>query len=137
MSEATGKYRVIDFSARRTDAEWGDTWQSFLERAATTWFNWLRWVLSIGAFAVIAAKTGSRLLNILTEFSLWIMAMYFVAFFGSIRIEPITSRLVGSPTWRGKVLLFCLIAVGLLPAYGARYLIEHVVMLLQVRPGGF
>lgn len=62
--------------------------QKFFERATPLWFNWLGWIFATGGVAYLAEKTGSSYLILIEKVSYFLLMMYFMYFFGSLRVEP-------------------------------------------------
>lgn len=83
-------YVVIDFSAKRPEAAW-QVWLDRLYLAALpVWFDWLKWIMMLAALKVIAVKSGSPTVGWLVIFSSLLMLLYFIAFFGRIRIRGLS-----------------------------------------------
>jgi hypothetical protein len=131
VSGRDGDYRVIDLHAKRTEADWGKANQAAVERATDAWFAWLRWILTTGAFAYLAKVTHDIWLILIEYVCLVVLYVYFLNFFASLRIEPLTTRWVSANSFANKVRLIVLSALVLLPVYGVRAVIMHVVDIFE------
>jgi hypothetical protein len=72
---------------RETQAGWQGACDRFAFAAAPTWFNWLEWVLVLGAFDYLAAKSGAWLPRLAAAVSLGLLWMYFNAFFFRVQLH--------------------------------------------------
>lgn len=136
MADPTANYRVIDLTAKKTEAEWGRAIQARWERATAAWFTWVGWPLACGALAYHTVMTRSLAMAFLALVSELLLWQYFVWFFGSIIIEPYMTRLAQSRTRRATILMILLITVvSAIPAYGVHLLIDHVIDVLKATHG--
>ncbi len=76
-----------DLRRRETEAGWQDVCDRFALTAAPTWFNWLEWILVLGAFDYLATKSGSWLPRVAAAVSLGLLWMYFNAFFVRLHLK--------------------------------------------------
>jgi hypothetical protein len=77
----------IDLRRRETEAGWQGVCDRFALAAAPTWFNWLEWVLVLGAFDYLAIKSGAWLARLAAAISLGLLWMYFNAFFFRVQLK--------------------------------------------------
>lgn len=61
--------------------------ERFALGAAPTWFTWLEWVLILGAFDYLAAKSGAWLARVAAAVSIGLLWMYFNSFFRRVQCE--------------------------------------------------
>jgi hypothetical protein len=71
----------IDFDARKTEHEWQKTLDKFWLSATPKWFEWLGWVLIIGAVTFVAKKTDNVVVVVVNVLSYSFFLMYFQSFF--------------------------------------------------------
>jgi len=71
----------VDFRRRETEPGWQRILDRFGLAAAPTWFNWLEWILVLGAFEYIGEKSGSRLARLIPPISIGLLWLYFNGFF--------------------------------------------------------
>jgi hypothetical protein len=132
MSTPSGDYRIINLAAENTEAGWGRSAQAAFERAAAAWFTWIGWLTATGALAYLAERTGDPLFKVLAAVSLLAIWIYFQAFFGSLRIEPWTSRLLSSKRRGSRILLLAVIALlSVIPTLLVQRLVTHAVDVLR------
>ena len=74
-----------DLAVNDDDGPGEDEQSSHIDRfalqAAPIWFTWLEWVLVLGAFDYLAAKSGSWLTRVAAAVTLGLLWMYFNSFF--------------------------------------------------------
>jgi hypothetical protein len=75
----------LDLNARNGEAGWQGACDRVALAAAPAWFNWLEWVLVLGAFDYLAAKSGALLPRLAAAVSLGLLWMYFNAFFVNLQ----------------------------------------------------
>jgi|SRR5437667_2328839 len=79
----------VELDFRRRDTEGG--WLSILDRfglaAAPTWFDWLEWILILGAFEYLAGKSGAALVRFVAGISIALLWFYFNGFFFRIHFK--------------------------------------------------
>lgn len=135
MSEdkSQGKDRIIDLSAKKTEDEWAYSAQALFEKITPLWFKWLGWVFATGGVAYLAKKTGSIPLKTIEIISYYILTMYFLYFFASIRVEPYHSWARSRSSKLEKFLaLLPAFALAFAMILGARVLIDHVIEQVQI-----
>lgn len=131
--ENQGKDRIIDLSAKKTEDEWAYSAQAFFEKITPLWFKWLGWVFATGGVAYLAKKTGSIPLKIIETVSYLILALYFLYFFASFRVEPYHSWASSRSSKLKKFLaLLPVIGLSLALVLGARVLISHIIEQIQI-----
>src|SRR5437762_602461 len=91
----------VDFRLRETEAGWQRILDRFGLAAAPRWFEWLEWILVLGAFQYLGEKSGSPLAKLIPGISVGLLWFYFNGFFfriefkGWFRIKsPIAERFV-------------------------------------------
>lgn len=50
---------VIDFSVQKTEHGWGTVLRDFSLKVAPLWFNWIAWVITLGAIQFMHQKTDA------------------------------------------------------------------------------
>lgn len=73
--------RKIDFSAKKTEAEWQATLDAFVLAATPKLFEWLRWVLTLAVLRFVAQKTGSTALSVSLAITNGLLVLYFYSYF--------------------------------------------------------
>jgi hypothetical protein len=125
--------RKIDLFAKKTEDEWAYAVQAFFETIAPLWFKWLGWVFALGGVSYLAQKTGSVALKGIEAVSYVILAMYFLQFFASIRVEPYHSwALSQKGTVKRFLALLPIVIMTLLLVWGSRELIDHVIEQVKI-----
>jgi hypothetical protein len=71
----------VDFCRRETERGWQRILDRFGLTAAPIWFDWLEWILVLGAFEYLAKKSGSRLAQLAPGISIALLWFYFNGFF--------------------------------------------------------
>jgi hypothetical protein len=85
---ATDKPHVeVDFRRRDTETGWLGTLDRFGLAAAPIWFEWLEWVLVLGAFEYLAIKTGAGVVRFIVLASIGLLWFYFNGFFYRIHFK--------------------------------------------------
>jgi hypothetical protein len=84
----------IDFDRTETEAGWIRVIDRFGLRAAPTWFNWLGWMLALGALQFFHTKSDSAALGVVLAISYGLLWLYFWGFFFRIKIKglPLLNR---------------------------------------------
>lgn len=120
--------RKIDLFAKKKEDEWAYAIQVFSEKTAPLWFKWLGWIFALGGVSYLAQKTGSVALKGIEVVSYVIIAMYFLQFFASIRVEPYHSwALSHKGTLKRFFALIPIIVIALMLVWGSRELVDHVI----------
>jgi len=81
--------KKINLSAKKTEAEWAEANDRFFLKATPVWFEWLEWIIIIGAIQVIADKTQDIYVKLIGGISYAFLFFYFVAFFYRIEFHGI------------------------------------------------
>lgn len=81
--------KKINLSAKKTEAEWAEANDRFFLKATPVWFEWLEWIIIIGAIQVIADKTQDRYVQLIGSISYFFLMFYFFAFFYRIEFHGI------------------------------------------------
>jgi len=81
--------KKVDLSAKKTEAEWGKAIDSFFLYATPLWFDWLKWIIIMGAIQVVADKTQDRLVQMIYHLSYFFLAWYMFGFFYRIEFQGI------------------------------------------------
>lgn len=131
--EEKSRVRTLNFSAKKTEAQWAETLHGMAEDFAATWFKWLGWLLALGAIAFIAEKTGSGVIRGIEIISYVVLVFYFNQFFYSFRIEPYESW-IAAQTTNLRLFLGVLPAVTLTTIFiiATNRLIYHAVQQVQL-----
>ncbi len=93
-----------DPERRDTKVGWQGACDGFALAAAPMWFNWLEWILVLGAFDYLAAKSGAWLPRLAAAVSVGFLWMYFNAFF--FRIQRGLVRVPAPSVERGVSTIF-------------------------------
>lgn len=72
-----GKRMTVDFSAKKTEAGWQETFDAFWKALTPIWFDWLEWVLILGVFTLIEQETGNVIVGVATAFS-WVAVFFYL-----------------------------------------------------------
>lgn len=94
----------IDFRRKRTEAEWQRVIDDFWMKATPKWFEWLGWVLILGAFTFLANQTQNVILKFASGFSYIALFFYLQSFFFSLEFHGLP--IVKSETTRRLISLF-------------------------------
>ena len=79
----------IDLKEKKSEAEWQRTVDRFALAATPKWFEWLGWVLILGALTFLEKKVDSVALHILLGISGGLFVLYFFNFFYQFEFENI------------------------------------------------
>lgn len=74
----------IDFNTKKTEADWQRVLDDFWMKATPRWFEWLSWVLILGAFTFLTELTQDGVLSIVSGFSYVALFFYLQSFFFSL-----------------------------------------------------
>ncbi|VVB64522.1 Uncharacterised protein [uncultured archaeon] len=92
--------KKIDISAKKTEAGWGEANDKFYLYATQLWFDWLKWMIILGAIKVVAATTRDPIVQLIESISYVFFMMYMLGFFwrfefhGIPRINNERTRLI-------------------------------------------
>ena len=89
---------IVNFQTRKTEEGWGNSVDNFYLKAVPLWFNWLEWVLILGAIKLIAVRTNDSIVNFVYSISIWLMGFYLFAFFYHYDFHGIPK--IKSENWR-------------------------------------
>jgi hypothetical protein len=79
----------IDLKAENTETKWQETIDRVILKATPKWFEWLGWVLILGALKYLSALTNHIALRFVIAIS-WVLFLFYIyAFFYQIEIENI------------------------------------------------
>lgn len=59
----------FDISAKKTEAGWAEANDKFFLYATPLWFEWLKWMLILGAIKVVAAATRDPIVQLIEGIS--------------------------------------------------------------------
>ena len=76
--------KKIDFQAKKTEAEWLRTLDDFWMKATPKWFEWLEWLLILGAIQFLAKQTQNTVLRVVSATSYAALFFYLQSFFFSL-----------------------------------------------------
>lgn len=71
----------IDFNTKKIEADWQRVLDDFWMKATPRWFEWLSWVLILGAFTFLTEPTQDGVLSIVSGFSYVALFFYLQSFF--------------------------------------------------------
>jgi hypothetical protein len=77
----------VDFRRRETEAGWQGVLDRFGLAAAPIWFEWLEWVLVLGAFEYLAIKSKLWPARIAVLISVGVLWFYFSGFFYNVHFK--------------------------------------------------
>lgn len=77
----------IDFSRKETEAGWIRILDNLGKHATPVWFNWLTWILIIGAFQYLFHRSRSIALVLVLGISVGLLWLYLQAFFYRLRFK--------------------------------------------------
>lgn len=117
--------KKINLSAKKTEAEWAEANDRFFLKATPVWFEWLEWIIIIGAIQVIADKTQDRFVQLIGNISYFFLMFYFLAFFYRIEFHGIP----WIKSERRRQLVSTILSM--LLCSGVYYLLLHLVSQLK------
>ena len=84
----------IDFAHKATEAQWQQILDEFGAKAAPVWFNWLGWVLLLGAQVYLVKQVHSLLLAFTIVISVGLLYLHFHSFFYRLDFKnvPVVGR---------------------------------------------
>ena len=124
--------RNINLTAKLTEDEWAYSAQRFFERVTPLWFSWLSWIFATGGVAYLTDITGNSSLLMIERVSYFLLMMYFLYFFASIRIEPYYSWAFNLKSKRKKALaIIPPLILGLALTLYSQALITNVIQQIQ------
>lgn len=82
----------IDFSAKKTEAEWLVASDRFWLAVTPKLFEWLGWVALLAGVSYVQKKTGSGWLSLLLALCTTSMMFYFFALFAKIEFKGFLTR---------------------------------------------
>ncbi len=115
----------IDFRTKKTEAEWTETFDAFWRKFIPLWFDWLGWVLILGAVKYLGEQTNSPILKLIYVLSNIGLFWYLNAVFSLFRFRGF--RFIKSDAQRH---LASLVLSGL-SAYVVWWLLDRVVSQIQ------
>ena len=77
----------IDFKVKKTEAEWQKALDDFWMKATPQWFEWLEWLLILGAIHFLAEQTQSVILRLVSATSYAALFFYLQSFFFSLEFH--------------------------------------------------
>ena len=86
----------VNLRRKETEAGWVSVMDRFGLQATPTWFNWLGWVLALGALHFLHARSHSALFATMLLLSYGLLWLYFLGFFYRIEIKGVP--LLANPT---------------------------------------
>lgn len=113
--------KEIDLAARKTEAERIVALDRFWLGAAPKLFEWLRWVIILGAITYVANQSNSLAFKILLGISYGVMLLYFQSFFYQVKFKnfPLVKN--------QNVERFISIGLSALLGFGTYSLVRHAV----------
>lgn len=117
--------KKVNLSARKTEAEWGEANDHFFLSATPIWFEWLKWIIIMGAIQVIVDKTQDRLVQLIYTTSYFLLTFYMMAFFYRFEFHGIP--LIKSE----RVRRITSIMLSALLGSGVYYLLTHLASQLK------
>jgi len=74
----------IDLKAKKSEAEWQHMIDKFALAVTPKWFEWLGWVLILGALTFLGKKADSIAINVILGISGGLFVLYFFNFFTNL-----------------------------------------------------
>ena len=71
----------IDFETQDTEAGWQNRLDRLLLVAAPKWFEWMEWLLILGALTFVSEKTSNIAVQLITSISYVFLLLYFQHYF--------------------------------------------------------
>ena len=59
----------INFGSKKTEQGWQETIDKFWRDVTPIWFDWLGWVLTLGALTYLQEKTSDQYIQLIINFS--------------------------------------------------------------------
>jgi hypothetical protein len=66
----------FDISAKKTEAGWAEANDKFFLYATPLWFEWLKWMLILGAIKVVAAATRDPIVQLIEVYRMVFYDVY-------------------------------------------------------------
>ena len=88
----------VDFRAKKSEAEWLQTWDRFFLAATPKLFEWLGWCVLLSAVGIVRQVSGNAVLAIIQTVCIAALWFYFAAYFnrmelvGFLRPKPKVAR---------------------------------------------
>ena len=115
--------KLVDFSAKKTEAEWIQVVDRFWLCATPETFKWLSWVGALAALTYVAQRSGG-IVRHLPDVYVWAMFFYYNAFFFQfVFVNPPIVRSI-----KGRRFI-SLVLSGLL-AYGTTWLARVAITII-------
>ena len=74
----------VDFSVQKTEVEWNRAIDAFGKKLGPLWFQWLEWLLILGAVDFVAKQTQSSVLRLVAGLSYGVLFLYLQGVFHSM-----------------------------------------------------
>jgi len=87
MSADPDQVVTVDFKRRETEAGWARILDRFALSITPTWFDWIQWVLALGALLYFFRQVGGVGLGIAVAISYALLLIYFQAIFARIDFQ--------------------------------------------------
>lgn len=75
----------IDFNAKKTEAEWQKVLDDFWMKAAPKWFEWIGWIIILGAFTFLRKTQENIIIKVVLGISYIALFFYLQSFFFSVK----------------------------------------------------
>lgn len=114
----------VNFKSKKTETQWQSSVDEFWLKVTPLWFDWLQWILVLGAISFLAKQTENRILIFVSGISRFALFFYLQSLFYSIEFKgfPIKSR-----RWQR---IISLVISGVL-SYGIWYLLSSLISQLE------
>lgn len=111
----------IDFKSKKTEAEWQKALDDFWMKATPKWFEWLGWIIILGAFTFLNKTQENLIIKVITGISYIALFFYLQSFFFSFEFH-------GLPFVKSeKVRRIISLILSVLLSYGAWLFLREVV----------
>jgi len=77
----------IDFQSKKTEYEWQKSFDKYWLQFTHQWFEWLGWILIVGAITYLSDKSNNLILKATSAISYLILFFYFQSYFYSIEFH--------------------------------------------------
>ena len=79
----------IDFQSKKTEYEWQKSFDKFWLKFTHQWFEWLGWILIVGAITYLSEKSNNFIQKATKAISYLLLFFYFQSYFYSIEFYGI------------------------------------------------
>jgi len=77
----------IDFKTKKTEAGWQEALDNFWMKATPKWFEWLGWIIILGAFTYLSKIQENMVIKVALGISYIALFFYLQSFFFSVEFH--------------------------------------------------